>query len=171
MIDDDECGQSVEWSAGKTEVPGENLSQCHLVHHKSYITDISSRDIYHTLFYWSGSLAWSLSIEDSFQGIATQPPMLHIFHWFRNQLQSLVTDRTSSSRWALGLLRVDLCAVAMFVYFHKRNKTLFFAWNINRFVYNLNWSSPQCWPCGKIGFLECMCNYFGQRLCSWDARR
>jgi hypothetical protein len=27
--------QSVKWLAGETEVPGENLSQCHFIHHKS----------------------------------------------------------------------------------------------------------------------------------------
>jgi hypothetical protein len=30
--------QSVECVAGETEVLGENLSQCHFVHHKSHMT-------------------------------------------------------------------------------------------------------------------------------------
>jgi hypothetical protein len=30
--------QSVERVAGETEVFGENLPQCHFVHHKSYMT-------------------------------------------------------------------------------------------------------------------------------------
>jgi hypothetical protein len=39
MIDDDDVEQSVEGElAGETEILGENLRQCHLVHHKSNMT-------------------------------------------------------------------------------------------------------------------------------------
>jgi hypothetical protein len=38
MMDyDDDVEQSVECLGGETEVPGENLSQCRFVHHKSHI--------------------------------------------------------------------------------------------------------------------------------------
>jgi hypothetical protein len=34
-MNDDKCGQSVEWLERDTEVLGRNLPQCRFVHHKS----------------------------------------------------------------------------------------------------------------------------------------
>jgi hypothetical protein len=38
VMDADELEQSVEFLAEETEVLGDNLPQCHFVHHKSYMT-------------------------------------------------------------------------------------------------------------------------------------